>query len=83
MRLRVAEPSAVGTGVGESPGMVLGCEGSRLLLMTAKGALSLGMLQRPGGKWLQADAFLRGYPIPAGVVLASFPMQPLVSKIPF
>ena len=37
---------------------------------TGDGALRLTRLQRAGGKAMDADAFLRGYPIAAGAALS-------------
>lgn len=41
------------------------------------------LLQRPGGRALPADEFLRGFEIRAGEVLSSREMRPLESKTPF
>jgi methionyl-tRNA formyltransferase len=56
--------TAAGAGV---PGTVLD---DRLTVATGEGALRLTRLQRAGGKPMSAEAFLRGYPIPAGTVLS-------------
>jgi methionyl-tRNA formyltransferase len=50
------------------PGMVLD---DRLTVATGDGALRITRLQRAGGKPLPADAFLRGWPIPAGARLGA------------
>ena len=70
------EPAAV-------PGTVLGVRDGALCVATGDGVLRLLELQRPGGKMLPAEAFLRGYPIAAGEVLASRRMPPLVAEHPF
>lgn len=54
-----------------------------LLVATSKGTLCLKTLQRPGGKMLPIDEFLRGFSIERGTLLESGPMNPLVSNTPF
>lgn len=49
------------------PGLVLD---DRLTVATGDGALRLTRLQRAGGKAMDADAFLRGYPIAKGTALS-------------
>lgn len=58
-------------------GAVLGADAAGLLLATGRGVLRVRRLQRPGGKMLPASDFLRGFPIPAGLVLPSKPMPSL------
>ncbi len=65
------------------PGVVVGADGNGLRLGTGDGILCVRRLQRPGGRMLPADEFLRGFPIPVGTVLASRPMPSLVSPQPF
>lgn len=65
------------------PGTVAGQDADGLLVATGQGALRLRKLQRPGGKMLTAVEFLRGFPVPAGTVLPSLPMPPLVAAQPF
>lgn len=72
--------AVVGTG---TPGVVLGADTEGLLVGTRAGVLRLRRLQRPGGKLLSAADFLRGFPVPAGTVIASRAMPPLVSATPF
>ena len=50
-----------------APGGVLD---DRLTVATGDGALRLTRLQRAGGKAMDADAFLRGYPIATGAALS-------------
>ena len=50
-----------------------------LNIATSDGILRIHRLQRPGGKMLPAQDFLRGFPIPAGTQLPSRPMPPLVT----
>ena len=66
-----------------APGTVTGSDPSGLLVATGTGTLRLRRLQRPGGRMLEAAEFLRGFPVPAGTVLASRPMAALVSSTAF
>jgi methionyl-tRNA formyltransferase len=66
-----------------APGEVLGADDAGLLLGTGEGILRLRKLQRPGGKMLPASDFLRGWAVAPGTRLASRPMPPLVSAMPF
>lgn len=65
------------------PGTVMGTDDNGLLVSTGKGTLCLHSLQRPGGRMLPIQDFLRGFPIEKGTVLESGPMNPLVSETPF
>jgi methionyl-tRNA formyltransferase len=58
---------AVPVNGGGTPGTVLD---DRLAVACGEGALRLTRLQRAGGKILDADAFLRGYPIVRGASLS-------------
>ncbi len=60
-------------------GVVLGSDAEGLLVATGDGVLRVRRLQRPGGRMLAAAEFLRGCPIPAGTMLPSRPMRPLVT----
>ena len=60
-----------------------GADSDGLLVATGQGVLRLRKLQRPGGKMLPAAEFLRGFPVPAGMVLPSRPMPALVAAAPF
>ncbi len=66
-----------------TPGAVIGAEADGLLVGTGSGVLRLRRLQRPGGKMLPAADFLRGFPVPAGTIISSRAMPPLVSATPF
>lgn len=63
-----------------TPGAVLGTDAEGLLVGTSEGVLRLRRLQRPGGRMLAAQEFLRGFPVPPGTVLPSRPMAPLVTR---
>jgi len=64
--LRVLEAEAVEDS--GAPGEVLPTRG--LLVACGEGALRVARLQRAGGKPMEAEAFLRGFPIPPGAILA-------------
>lgn len=68
---------------GQAPGTVLDPDGESLAIACGRGVLKATRLQRPGGKPLDADAFLRGFPIDSGEVIESREMAPLESRIPF
>ncbi len=59
------------------PGTVVGLGESGILVACRAGVLELKRLQRPGGKMLEADAFVRGYEIPVGTIFSSHPMTDL------
>jgi methionyl-tRNA formyltransferase len=62
-----AEPVA-GAGTPQiAPGVALD---DRLTIACGEGALRLTRLQRPGGKAMDAESFLRGYPLPRGTALS-------------
>jgi methionyl-tRNA formyltransferase len=64
-------------------GTVAGADDTGLLIGTGTGLLRVHRLQRPGGRMLPAAEFLRGFPVPAGTVLPSAVMRPLVAAAPF
>ena len=66
-----------------APGEVMGVDAEGLLVGTGAGLLRLRRLQRPGGKMLGAAEFLRGFTVPAGTLIPSRPMPPLVAAAPF
>jgi methionyl-tRNA formyltransferase len=77
-----ADSVAIPVGVGADErhvGRILGTDGQGLLIATGHGALRVRRLQRPGGRMLAAGEFLRGFPVPAGTLLASQPMPSLVA----
>jgi methionyl-tRNA formyltransferase len=67
---------------GSPPGTFLGLRSGGLAFATGSGVLLLLKLQRPGGKLLPAEEFLRGFRVPDGTVLPSHPMPELVRKGP-
>jgi methionyl-tRNA formyltransferase len=66
---------------GAGPGMIMGTDDKGLLVATGQGVLRLLRLQRPGGKMLPAPEFLRGFPIPPGILIPSRPMPVLVGRV--
>jgi methionyl-tRNA formyltransferase len=60
LRAAVAPGRAVPAGTVLGPGLIVAC---------GRDALALLRLQRPGREAMDADAFLRGFPVPAGTVL--------------
>jgi methionyl-tRNA formyltransferase len=65
--LRVLAGRALrGTGNHHVPGEVLD---ERLTVACGEGRLELTLVQRPGGRPMAAEAFLRGYPVPVGTRL--------------
>ncbi|MEM8866709.1 MAG: methionyl-tRNA formyltransferase [Verrucomicrobiota bacterium] len=65
----------------QAPGTVVSA-GHSLEVAVGDGLLSLGQLQRPGGRMLPAQEFLRGYPIGVGELLGGRKAVPLVRKEP-
>lgn len=78
VKLGLADVAAT-TGSAAKPGEVVGRDADGLLVATGEGVLRLRKLQRPGGRMLEADEFLRGFDLPPGTVLPSQPMPELVT----
>ncbi len=83
LKLGLATAQASSTPPTAAPGTVLSGGREGLSIATGEGVLQLLRLQRPGGRLLPAEEFLRGLPIAAGKVVASRPMAPLVATAPF
>jgi methionyl-tRNA formyltransferase len=66
--------------IGREAGTVLGADAGGLLVRTGAGVLRLRRMQRPGGRMLEAEEFLRGFPVAAGTRLGSQPMTTLVTR---
>jgi methionyl-tRNA formyltransferase len=62
--LKVAASEVVSS-IAREPGFVM--EG--LTIACGENALKLTVVQKPGGRWLSADEFLRGYDLPLGTIL--------------
>ena len=64
------------------PGTLERGEDGLLRIACGEGSLRISRLQRPGGKPLPSDAFLRGFPLTPGYVVRSREMRPLESRNP-
>ncbi|HET6521324.1 MAG TPA: methionyl-tRNA formyltransferase, partial [Geminicoccaceae bacterium] len=67
LNVLAGEPAEEGSGRGAEPGLVL--DDRLLVACGGGGALRLTRLQRPGRRPQGAEAFLRGFPLPAGTRL--------------
>jgi methionyl-tRNA formyltransferase len=56
---------------GGAPGTIVDVDGAAVTVACGEGRLALTELQRPGGRRMAADAFLRGWTAPPGAVFAS------------
>lgn len=61
--LKIAQAEIVS--VSGQPGEVK----DELVIVCGRDGLKITLLQKPGGKWMPADDFLRGYPINSGTIL--------------
>lgn len=61
-------------------GQVIGLSSKGLAVACGSGVLFLKRLQRPGGKMLDAQSFVRGFDLPVGTILDSVKMSGLVSN---
>lgn len=75
--LRIHEARAVEATLAEVPGTLLESGPRRLVVACGSGCLDIGVLQRPGGRALPTEAFLRGHPMECGAILESRPMEAL------
>lgn len=80
--LRILEAHAAEGEDGRTPGTLL-ADADGLRIACGEGSLRVLRLQRPGGKPLEAEAFLRGFPLASERLLESRPMRPLESPVPF
>ena len=67
LRIHAGEPLAMARG--PLPGEVVQADGEGVVVACGTGAYRITRLQREGGKPLDADAFLRGFELPAGTRL--------------
>lgn len=81
--VKFGRATALAGGSRGAPGAVLGPVDGRLAIACGEGVLLVHELQRPGGRMLGAEEFLRGFRFPEGCVLPSRPMAPLVDTKPF
>lgn len=82
VRLKVGRAEADAAPAGAPPGTVLSADAAGVRVATGDGVLRLLELQRPGGRMLPAAAFLAGFRVGPGAVLASETMPPLVGDRP-
>ncbi|MDA0346423.1 MAG: methionyl-tRNA formyltransferase [Verrucomicrobia bacterium] len=80
--LKVGTASWSDENCSQEPGVILKCDQSGVSVSTVDGVLNLLTLQKPGGRMLPADDFLRGFPIQPGSRFVSHSMHPLVTKKP-
>ena len=74
-----ARPDACAEGPPGTLRIVEGC----IRISTSSGALEIGGVQRPGGKMLKAEDFLRGFSLESGTRLAFSPSNPWEQASPF
>lgn len=67
--MKIWEARVVDQDTKEAPGTVVKVEKDGFCIQTGKGMLKVLALQIPGKKRMEADAFLRGYPMKEGTVL--------------
>lgn len=82
VRIKVQSARAIAS-ENARPGLVCGVDSSGLAIGTGDGMLQIRELQRPGGRMLPAQAFVRGFEIRSGMRLESTEMPPLVSDRPW
>lgn len=82
VRLKVGRAEAAPGSPPRPPGTVLAADSAGVSVATGDGVLRLLELQRPGGRMLPAGAFLAGFRIEPGALLASEPMPDLVGARP-
>lgn len=82
--LAEAAPTACSRQSEAVPGQVLGPDAEALLIAAGQGSvLRVLRLQRPGGRMLPAQDFLRGHPIAAGTLIVSVQEPALEAAQPF
>ncbi len=64
--IKIWQASARTTPVEAAPGTVIQADAQGIEVATGSGVLRLLVLQKPGGKPMLADAFLRGFPLQVG-----------------
>lgn len=65
--------------VDAAPGTVIGFENGSLEVACRNGVVRFLKMQRPGGRMLDANDFLRGFEVPPSSLIASCPMPQLVA----
>lgn len=79
IRIKVGRAQCLERTAEGSPGEVIGDYEGDLLVATGRGVLQLQELQRPGGRMLDVQKFLHGFPIPPQSMLKGGSMPPLSS----
>ncbi len=80
---KVGEARALPDHRSEDPPGFLRVEGGRIRISTSSGILEIGALQRPGGKMMKAEDFLRGFPLETGTDLPFSPSKAWEQGSPF
>ena len=80
--LKVGTASWTNEACVQEPGVIVKSDSGGVSVATAEGVLNLFSLQKPGGKMLAADDFLRGFPVEPCSRFESRPMHPLITKKP-
>jgi methionyl-tRNA formyltransferase len=81
--IRILEAKAEESGEGGVPGSLVVESSGSLAINCGCGMLRVTRLQRPGGKPMAVEAFLRGFPMTNGCLVESRPMRPLEASEPF
>jgi methionyl-tRNA formyltransferase len=81
--IKIGAAAALAETAAAAPGVILRAQAAGVDVATGAGVLRLLMLQRPGGRMMEAAEFLRGYRLAVGECLASQAGRPLVAKVPF
>lgn len=69
LKIWAAEPGPIASQRPSTPGQIVACEPSGIVVAAGDSTLIVTELQRPGGKRLTCAEFLRGCPLQAGQVL--------------
>ena len=80
LRIKVGAAHALSDSSACAPGEIIGELDGALHLSTGDGVLAVLQMQRPGGKMLDASAFLRGFPLAKGIRLPIVRNAPLVGE---
>ena len=81
--IKIGEATALAETAQAAPGLILRASDAGVDVATSAGVLRLLMLQRPGGRMMDAGEFLRGYRLAVGESLPGSAQRPLVSTAPF
>lgn len=76
-RIKVRGPVIWRAGDNNLPGLVTDGPAGHLWVGCRDGVVGFPLLQRPGGKWLAAADFLRGFALPPGCLVQSGVLRPL------